>query len=49
VPQNWKTWTLWQYTDGALGPEPKAIAGVGLYDRDVFNGTEAGLRAFWGT
>ena len=49
VPQNWKTWTLWQYTDGALGPEPKEIPGVGRFDRDLFNGSEADLRAFWGT
>ena len=49
VPQNWKTWTLWQYTDGALGPEPKEIPGVGRYDRELFNGSEAELRAFWGT
>jgi lysozyme len=20
VPPNWETWTLWQYTDGAMGP-----------------------------
>jgi lysozyme len=49
VPPNWSTWTLWQYTDGALGPDPKEIPGVGRLDRDVFNGTADELRAFWGT
>lgn len=49
VPQNWKTWTLWQYTDGALGPDPTDIPGVGRFDRDLFNGSEDQLRAFWGT
>ncbi len=47
LPANWPTWTFWQYTDGALGPEPHAIDGVGRCDRDRFNGTEADLRAFW--
>lgn len=49
VPQNWKTWTLWQYTDGALGPDPTEIPGLGRYDRDLFNGSAEQLRAFWGT
>jgi len=49
VPQNWKTWTLWQYTDGALGPDPTDIPGVGRFDRDLFNGSEDQLRTFWGT
>lgn len=48
VPPNWPHWTLWQYTDGALGPEPHLVAGR-RFDRDTFNGTEAELRAFWGT
>lgn len=48
VPPNWPTWTLWQYTDGALGPEPHEVAGK-RFDRDIFNGSEADLRAFWGT
>lgn len=47
VPANWETWTLWQYTDGAAGPEPHDVAGAGLCDRDNFNGDEAGLRALW--
>src|SRR4051812_23692846 len=34
VPANWPTWTMWQYTDGSVGPEPHAVSGVGNCDRD---------------
>src|SRR5713101_6962630 len=37
VPVNWKTWTMWQYTDGGVGPEPHSVDGVGRCDRDRFN------------
>jgi lysozyme len=47
VPPNWATWTMWQYTDGAVGPDPHSVAGVGLCDRDKFNGDEASLRELW--
>jgi lysozyme len=47
VPSNWKTWTLWQYTDGAFGPDPHDVPGVGRCDRDMFNGTEEELKSFW--
>lgn len=49
VPINWKTWTLWQYTDGAAGNEPKQVAGLGRCDRDLFNGTNEELQHFWAT
>jgi lysozyme len=48
VPAGWPTWTLWQYTDGAYGPQPYEVAGVGRCDRDMFNGDEAQLQALWG-
>ncbi|MPW23115.1 muramidase [Paraburkholderia sp. CNPSo 3157] len=48
VPPNWSKWTLWQYTDGSLGPDPTEIPNIGRFDRDLFNGSEAELRAFWG-
>jgi lysozyme len=48
VPKNWPTWTFWQYTDGAIGPKPHEVNGVGRCDRDKFNGTEAQLRKLWG-
>lgn len=47
IPTVWKQWTLWQYTDGAAGPEPHSVDGIGRCDRDRFNGSEEQLRAFW--
>jgi lysozyme len=47
VPPNWPTWTMWQYTDGAVGPEPHTVPGIGRCDRDKFNGTEQQLRKLW--
>ena len=47
VPANWSTWTMWQYTDGAVGPQPHKVLGIGLCDRDKFNGNEAQLRKLW--
>lgn len=47
VPPNWKTWTMWQYTDGAFGPDPHTVPGVGRCDRDLFNGSEANLKTLW--
>jgi lysozyme len=47
VPPNWPTWTMWQYTDGAIGPEPHQVKGIGRCDRDKFNGGEAQLRKLW--
>lgn len=45
----WKTFTLWQYTDGNLGPQPHRVNGVaGGCDRDKFNGDESQLRKLWG-
>ena len=48
VPPNWNTWTMWQYTDGAAGPDPHSVPGAGLCDREKFNGDEAGLSQLWG-
>ena len=48
VPPNWSDWTMWQYTDGAIGPQPHTVPGVGMCDRDKFNGDEAALRTLWG-
>ena len=47
IPVIWPKWTLWQYTDGAAGPEPHTVDGVGRCDRDQFNGSEEELLAFW--
>lgn len=48
IPPTWPTWTLWQYTDGVEGPEPHFVDGIGLCDRDQFNGSLVGLRRLWG-
>jgi len=48
VPSPWKIWTMWQYTDGKDGNEPRTAAGIGPCDRDQFNGEPTGLHALWG-
>ena len=48
VPHNWPYWTMWQYTDGALGPQPHEVPGIGRCDRDKFNGDLNALKALWG-
>lgn len=48
VPPNWKTWTMWQYTDGGSGIPPFDVPGVGRCDRDTFNGSAKRLDALWG-
>jgi len=48
VPVNWSKWTMWQYTDGAIGPEPHGVTGAGLCDRDKFAGDEVALQTLWG-
>jgi lysozyme len=48
IPSAWDSWTLWQYTDGSVGPSPQPVAGVGACDRSCYNGTVDDLMAFWG-
>ncbi len=47
VPPNWPTWTFWQYTDGAYGPQPHTVPGIGRSDRSFFNGPEEQFRKLW--
>lgn len=47
VPANWSTWTMWQYTDGSVGPQPHSVPGIGNCDRDKFNGSIDQLQALW--
>ncbi len=47
IPPAWKAWTMWQYTDGAVGPQPHTVDGIGACDRDTYNGTAEELTAFW--
>ena len=49
LPEGWNQWTFWQYTDGSLGPVHEAVAGVGVCDREIFNGDSAALATFWQT
>lgn len=48
APPLWRTWTMWQYTDGQAGNAPHAAPGIGPCDRDIFNGELPGLLALWG-
>lgn len=48
IPATWPTWTLWQYTDGNVGPEPHSVDGIGNCDRDQFNGAIEALQKLWG-
>lgn len=47
IPKIWTTWSMWQYTDGACGPPPYTVEGIGRCDRDRFNGSADELAAFW--
>ncbi len=48
IPPTFKTWTLWQYTDGFTGLPPYSVSGIGRCDRDMFNGSLANLKKLWG-
>lgn len=48
VPINKTIWTMWQYTDGALGSPPYEVPGIGRCDRDQFNGDMDALNKLWG-
>lgn len=49
VAKGWAAdgWPFWQYTDGQYGPAPNYIPTMGQIDRDLYNGSAAGLKAFW--
>jgi len=47
APAPWRRWTLWQYADGAQGPGPHRVPGIGACDRSRFEGTESELRSAW--
>jgi lysozyme len=46
LPPGWANYSLWQYTDGALG-NPPPVPGIGHCDRDKFNGDATNLPNFW--
>jgi lysozyme len=47
LPDPWKDWTLWQYTDGNFGQDPHMVTGIGNCDRDTYNGSLASLNKSW--
>ncbi|MEI9991846.1 MAG: glycoside hydrolase family 25 protein [Rhizomicrobium sp.] len=47
IPPTWKSYWLWQYTDGHNGPTPHAAPGLGSPDIDTFDGTDAELATQW--
>jgi GH25 family lysozyme M1 (1,4-beta-N-acetylmuramidase) len=52
VQKSWSTYWLWQYTDGAKGPDPKKVPGIpgdsqNRLDCDHYEGTAARLKADW--
>lgn len=47
IQASWNDWTLWQYTDGKFGNQPRRVDGIGGCDRSIFNGDQAELDAFW--
>lgn len=46
IPKAWERWTLWQYTDGKVGLEPRKVIGIGECDRNVFFGSPAEFEQF---
>jgi len=47
IPPTFATWTFWQYTDGVQGALPHRVDGIGLCDRNKFNGSLVQLRRLW--
>jgi lysozyme len=41
VPASWDHYWLWQYTDGAYGPEPHEVEGIGPCDINSYDGGDA--------
>lgn len=46
VPPCWPTWTMWQYSDGAINA-PQPLPGAGHCDRNRFNGSMSQLEKLW--
>mmetsp|Transcript_13965 Transcript_13965/g.15416 ORF Transcript_13965/g.15416 Transcript_13965/m.15416 type:complete len:234 (+) Transcript_13965:30-731(+) len=47
LPPGWTYYSLWQYTDSIHGPTPHTTPGLGSTDKDIWNGSEISLKAFW--
>jgi lysozyme len=46
LPAGWTRWSLWQYTDGAVG-SPMPVPGIGHCDRERYSGDPDALATFW--
>lgn len=47
--KSWKKYWLWQFTDGASGPSPHSIPGIGNCDINSYDGSAAQLAVEWAT
>lgn len=47
VQASWKTYWLWQFTDGVYGPQPHSVDGVGPCDINSYKGDDRQLAAEW--
>lgn len=47
LPPGWRTWSMWQYTDGSAGPDAQETPGVGFCDRSRYIGTAEDFDLFW--
>lgn len=46
---SWDTYWLWQFTDGALGPQPHSVPGIGPCDINSYQHAPEQLIAEWST
>lgn len=46
-PPNWDSMWLWQYTDGAAGPSPHEVPGIGNCDINSYGLSQADLERSW--
>lgn len=44
----WPAYSLWQYSDGQSGGDPKSVPGIDRCDCNTFNGSEDECRAWFG-
>jgi len=47
VLPGWQSWTIWQFTDGNLGPYAGQVPGIGRCDQNVYNGDRPSFEQFW--
>jgi lysozyme len=46
VLPGWQAWTMWQFTDGKIGPYARQVQGIGRCDQNVYNGDRASFEQF---